>query len=409
VDPADARVHPLPVKVGHHDRHLEPAHEQQGELAGHQAGPNDADLADRTGQCLVRCTGRMAGPLLHQVERIQPGPQLRAHQQVGEGLVLGGEPGVSVGGPGGFDQVECPVRRGRGAVQPGVDGGSTLGDGGFPGVTAVDLGTPYGDSAREHLRRPPQRPLEKVGTTEHRVGDPSVEDLATVEHGVLVEGVVHDDLDRSIRPDQVRQQVGAAPPGHHAEEHLGQGDRPGGVQHGAELAVQGQLEAAAERGAVDVAKGRLAAVAEPAHHSVTQPGDDLGLLPSMDLGHPGEVGPGREHERLAGDADRGNPVTGKGVADRRVEGGQAARAEGVRLRVVVSVVQGDQGHRAGAQWQLDVAAERGGHHLVVGRERCGLLEQVVQGCVHEVNPVQRGFSQTTVAPMPSPTHIVVMP
>ena len=45
------------------------------------------------------------------------------------------------------------------------------------------------------------------------------------------------------------------------------------VQHGAVVAVQGELEPAAERRTVDEAERRLAAVAELAHHAVTELGD----------------------------------------------------------------------------------------------------------------------------------------
>ena len=65
----DARL----VEVGEHDGHPEPAYEQQRELAGHQAGADDADLGDRTGQRLVGCAGGPLRPLLHQVEGVQAG------------------------------------------------------------------------------------------------------------------------------------------------------------------------------------------------------------------------------------------------------------------------------------------------------------------------------------------------
>ena len=83
-------------------------------------------------QRAVGRAGRPLGALLHQVERVQPGPQLVRQQQVGQGLVLGGEPLVAGGGPGGRDQVERPVRGGRGAVQLAVGEEPGGGDGGVP-------------------------------------------------------------------------------------------------------------------------------------------------------------------------------------------------------------------------------------------------------------------------------------
>ena len=72
----DARL----VEVGEHDRHLEPLGEQQRELAGHQAGADDADLGHRPGERLVRSAGRPLGALLHQVEGVEPGAQLVGHR-----------------------------------------------------------------------------------------------------------------------------------------------------------------------------------------------------------------------------------------------------------------------------------------------------------------------------------------
>ena len=71
--------------------HLQPPGEQQRELRGHQPGADDADLGDRAGQRRVRGAGRPLGALLDQVEGVEPGAQLLAHDQVGERLVLGGE------------------------------------------------------------------------------------------------------------------------------------------------------------------------------------------------------------------------------------------------------------------------------------------------------------------------------
>ena len=79
LDVGDALVDPFLVEVGHHNRHLEPLGEQQGQLAGHQAGADDAHLGHRPCQ---RPVGRARRPLrapLHQVEGIEPGTQLIAH------------------------------------------------------------------------------------------------------------------------------------------------------------------------------------------------------------------------------------------------------------------------------------------------------------------------------------------
>ena len=72
--PRDAAVDPLLVDVGDHHRNLEPAEEEQGQLGGHQAGPDDADLGHRSGQDRVRGAGRLLGPFLQQIEGVQARP-----------------------------------------------------------------------------------------------------------------------------------------------------------------------------------------------------------------------------------------------------------------------------------------------------------------------------------------------
>ena len=136
VDVADALVEPRLVEVGHHDRHLQPAGEQQRELARHQTCAHDPDLGDGAGECLVRRTRGLPGPPLHEVERVQPGPQLVGHDEVGERLVLGGEALVAGGRAGQSDQLEGPVGGRCRAVHPGVRDGLATGERGRPGGLA---------------------------------------------------------------------------------------------------------------------------------------------------------------------------------------------------------------------------------------------------------------------------------
>ena len=132
VDVADALVDALLVEVGEHDRHLEALDEEQRELAGHQAGADDADLGDLAGQRLVGRAGRALGPLLHEVEGVEPGAQLVAHEQVGERLVLGGEALVAGRGARGREQVER-ARTGAWRCAAGLD----VGDGPWPRRSAA--------------------------------------------------------------------------------------------------------------------------------------------------------------------------------------------------------------------------------------------------------------------------------
>ena len=87
-------------------------------------------------------------------------------------------------------------------------------------------------------------------------------------------------------------------------------------------------------------------------------------------------------------------------AQRGVQLGDALRAEGRRLRVVELVVERDEGERAEPAGQADVA-DQGVRDALLAR----------RGRAHRASSsaVKWGFSQTTVPPCPSPTHIVVRP
>ena len=222
---------PLRVEVGDHHRHLEPAQEEQRQLAGHQAGADDTDLGDRPGQPGLRRAGRLLGPPLHQVEGVQAGAQLLAHDQVGQALVLAG-----VGGRPGRRSwpaaISSSARYGAGAA-PEVFGVGELPaalDGRVPGLAPVDLRPVDGDLTGHDPAGPVERVGQEVGAVEQGVGDAELRDLRTDQHLVLAQGVLDDHRDGVLGSDQVGQQVGAAPTGQQTEEALRQGDpgrRPG--------------------------------------------------------------------------------------------------------------------------------------------------------------------------------------
>ena len=86
---AHALVHPGLVDIRHHHGDLELAGEEQGELAGHQAGAHDADLGHRAGQLAVRGAGGALGPALHEVqEGVDGGAELVGLHQVRERLAF---------------------------------------------------------------------------------------------------------------------------------------------------------------------------------------------------------------------------------------------------------------------------------------------------------------------------------
>ena len=178
---------------------------------------------------------------LHQVERVQAGAQLLAHDQVGERVVLGGE---ALGrGPrsrrarSGRAPGTAPAR----AVQLGVGErlaacrsqrptsacGSTAG--------ALDLVT----SPRRTPCDPTQRLLEEVGRFEdHDRRCPARPPASALSISFWLSGVLDDHGDRVVRADQVGQQLGAAPAGHQAEEALGQREHRHVAGQRAVVAVQ---------------------------------------------------------------------------------------------------------------------------------------------------------------------------
>ncbi len=273
----------------------------------------------------------------------------------------------------------------------------------------------------QHAGRPAQRLLQEVGGREHRVGDPELERLGAAQHLVLRQRVLDDQLERAGRADQAGQQVGAAPAGDQAEEALGEGDHRHAGGDGPVGAVQRGLEAAAERDAVDERERGHRQLTEPPEDRVAEGGDAKGPVPRLGrVGGRGgdrrggavQVRAGREDERLAGHADRGD-LAGRRPRRDRVEGGaqrqQPLRAEGVRLGVVVPVVQRDQGEQAGARAEVDVADDRPGDHLG-GEVRGSGKGPAHTGDAHGGQLLfHSGFSHSTVPPMPMPTHMVVSP
>src|SRR5690606_21290202 len=195
-------------------------------------------------------------------------------------------------------------------------------------------------------------------------------------------------------------QVRPAPAGHEAEERLGQRERRDTRRDGPVGAVQAELDAAAHRRAVVVGEGRDVQLAEPPEHVMAQPGDRERVLPGPDQGHAVEVGADGEDERLPGDADRRDVVARGDLVEGGVQLREPVRAERVGLRVVVAVVERDEGEGA--------RAVREGHVPDV-RARDDLVTEELRQLVTHYEPSHFTFSQSTVPPMPMPTHIVVSP
>ena len=270
VDVGDALVDPLLIEVGHDHGDLQTLDEQQCHLTGHQPGPHHTDLVHRTRQGLVRGADRALGPLLDEVERVQPRPEFVTHDEVGQRFVLGGESCVGIGCLGRGHEVHCANRGGCRAVQLRIETGAHGVHCLVPTVVAGDLGSIDDDLARHDTGGPQQGPLDEVRGLEHRVRDAEVQNLLGLQHAVLRKGVCDDDLERLLGADQVREEPRAAPAGHKAEEALGQGDGGCAGADGPVVAVQRQFEPATHGGPVDEGEGGDGEVGEPAKHLVSE-------------------------------------------------------------------------------------------------------------------------------------------
>ena len=191
--------------------------------------PTTPTLVTVAGQRLVRRAGRPLGPPLHQVEGVQAGAQLLAHDQVGERLVLGGE---------------CR-RRGRRSLAAAISSSARYGAGrravqpcwsasSRPRATAASQAVASVDlrarrpSISPVTTRPAQRSdsLQEVGRLEQRVGDAELDGLRPARaSGSGSAGSRRSTVTRVVGADQVRQQLGAAPAGTRPRKHLGQRER----------------------------------------------------------------------------------------------------------------------------------------------------------------------------------------
>ena len=220
---------------------------------------------------------------------------------------------------------------------------------------ALDL-----DRAAEDAVGPDQRLLEEVRGTEDRIGDAQVEGLLPLEHAVVLQRVRDHDLERVLDPDQVGQQPGASPAGDDAEEHLGERERRDRGVDGAVVGVQTDLDTAAEGESVDEDERRNTQIAQLAECGVSELGHQLAGRAVRDLADPGEVGAGRQDERLAGDRDARDLLL-RGPCSESVEDGgqleQRGRTERVGPGVVSTVVQCDQREHPAAGQRMSLTKE----------------------------------------------------
>ena len=84
---------------------------------------------------------------------------------------------------------------------------------GHVGLLALDLLL-----AGHYLRQQLDRLVEELHRLEQPVGQAHLERLLAVYHAVVLQRVLDDELDRLFGADELRDQLGAAPSGHQAQE-----------------------------------------------------------------------------------------------------------------------------------------------------------------------------------------------
>ena len=364
MDVGDALVDARLIEVGDDHRHLQAAHEEQRELASHEARADHADLGHRARESLVGSPGRTLGALLHQVEGVDAGAELVTRDEVGQGVILGGEARLPVGVLRGLDELEGLVGGVGDASDAAREGLLRDADGDIPLrepfdlarlVLALDLGL-----ARDHGVCPRDRILEEVGWREDRVGNAEVEGLLGAEHPVVLERVRDDDLEGVLDTDQVGQQPRAAPTRDQSEEHLGQRERRRGAVDRAVVGVEADLHATTEREPVREDERGHAELGELAQRPVPQLGHLLAGFIVRDVVDLREIGPGREDERLARDGDAVDLALLRArrlLVENLGETQQGVRAQRVGPGVVLAVVERDEGEGLAAR-DRDIAHER---------------------------------------------------
>ena len=307
MDIRDSFVDAFLVEVRQIHRHFEPLYEQQGELACHQARADDPDLGDLACERLVWCAVWTFRPFLDQVERIDRGTELLAHDQVSEGLILRRERLVPAVRAGCLDQIEREVGRGSRTVDLHVGDRTAPCDGGPPRLFGTVDRLPLDNHVTAHNPgRPEQRLLQEVGRIEESVEDPELVRLLGLELAALAERVLNDHRDSAVCADAVRQEVDPAPTGQQAQEALRQRKGRSTRGNGPVCAVERGLEATAHGGTVHERERWNPQLAQPAEHGMTQLCECSSIVARPDKRNSGQVGADQEHERLAGYADRDN-------------------------------------------------------------------------------------------------------
>ena len=219
MDPRDRLVHLLLREVAEHDRHLEPAQDEERELSRHEPGADDArPAATRRGSASGCPTPRFARRSTRSNAYTDacacgPGEELRERVLLGP-IALLERPRRRA-----LDQVERAVGRGSAAVHLAVEPRRALRQTSATSERSA-LGPTLPAPSSIFPRRNASDSSRNSTGVEQRVREPGLEAFGPLEHPVLAQRVLDDERHRLLRADELRDELRPAPARDEAEEDL---------------------------------------------------------------------------------------------------------------------------------------------------------------------------------------------
>ena len=180
--------------------------------------PTTPTFSTRRGSASGIPTPRL-GAALDEVERVHRGLSLRAGQEVCQRVLLGAVALVERPGGGPFDQIERAIGRGSRSVDLAVEAGARLAAH-LADVREIGRRPPLSRTLLDLVQQERERVVEELDGLEERVRVAGIERLPRVEHPVLAQGVLDDELDRLLGADELRNELRSSPARDKPEEDL---------------------------------------------------------------------------------------------------------------------------------------------------------------------------------------------
>ena len=296
----------------------------------------------RLGSDLGDADSPLCAPL-HEIEGVHGGLRLRTGQELGERVFLRPIALLERPGRGALDQVERSVWRGGCAVQLAVEASAGLA-GHLGDVGEIGVGTHLPAAFLDLLEQQRERLVEELDGLEERVSESPFVRLLAREHPVLTQGVLDDERHGLLGPDELRDQLRAAPAWDEPEKDFGAREVADRGRDRPVVAVERDLHAASDGGAVDRGERDEREVSEPPEELVPSLAA-LARTLGRDLSELADVRSHGEHERLSREQEPA-PVARPEPAENVLERPQRLLAERVRLLPVLAVVHRHEGDRA---------------------------------------------------------------